>query len=102
MVYYKDTHYLFRPVLKSDNANKDSTTVLSIKTLIKKFNNNNPRNINISFVSLRKNRVFTEIYNDKADIGLTEKVAKHFGSDANLTINLKKEYTSWVKSVKEI
>ena len=46
--------------------------------------------------------VFTEIYNDKSDIGLTEKVAKHFGSDANLTINLKKEYTSWVKNVKEI
>lgn len=102
LVYYKDTHYLFRPVLKSDNANKDSTTVLSIKTLIKKFNNNNPRNINISFVSLRKNRVFTEIYNDKTDIGLSEKIAKHFGSDANLTINLKKEYTSWVKNVKEI
>jgi hypothetical protein len=102
IVYYKNSKYLFR-VRDTGAANtEEKVNIDSLKLAIKKFNNNNPQKIDISLRKLRKNKLFIDIYNDKKDLPLYDKIMTYFNSSKDLTWLLKKEYTSWLKNVMEI
>lgn len=102
IIYYKASKYLFKVRNTSDSTGEEMVNIDSLKLAIKRFNNNNPKKIDISLRKLRKNKLFIDIYNDKKDLPLCDKIMTHFNTGEDVALVLKKEYTSWLKNVMEI
>lgn len=89
--------YLFRPT----DANCEKLDGGQIIQIIKRFNMSVPRSMKTSIIfrNLHKNALFLEIYNDKSEQSLINKITSIMGCTLNYAFNYRDQYVEFVKAL---
>lgn len=89
--------YLFRPT----DSNCEKLDGGQIIQIIKRFNMSVPRSMKTSIIfrNLHKNALFLEIYNDKSEQSLINKITSIMGCTLNYAFNYRDQYVEFVKAL---
>lgn len=89
--------YLFRPT----DANCEKLDGGQIIQIIKRFNMSVPHSMKTSIIfrNLHKNALFLEIYNDKSEQSLINKITSIMGCTLNYAFNYRDQYVEFVKAL---
>lgn len=89
--------YLFRPT-DADCEKLDGGQIIQI---IKRFNNCIPRSMKTSIVfrNLHKNALFLDVYNDKSDKSLINKIMSIMGCTQNYAFSYRDQYMNFVEAL---
>lgn len=90
---------LFRPTA----ANCDGVAETHIAQFLKRFNDNVPRHLhqNIAFRNIYRNAKFVDVYNDKSNDSLLQKIEKHTACSPKQAFSYRTQYLAWVELINQ-
>lgn len=91
-----DSDLLFRGTARTKKDVPDGEHILKILSRFNAVISTSYETYHLNFKHLKLNRIFTEIYNDKSDLTLIQKIQGKFDCERSLYFGYKKQYEQWL------